>query len=104
MDTPMVVTYRMNRLTFAMARRLVQVEHVALVNLVAGRRVVPERIQDQATPESLSDALLPFLDESSEARQRVIAELAGVRAALQPPDRGGFVADRVAGLAAEILS
>jgi lipid-A-disaccharide synthase len=43
--TPLVVTYRVHPLTFFMARRLVEVPHVGLVNLVAGERVAPELLQ-----------------------------------------------------------
>src|SRR5690606_4340 len=99
--TPMVVTYRMHPLTFAIARRLVRVDHVALANLVAGRRVVPELIQDEATPASLAAAVLPLLDDGSDARERAIAGLREVRQALQAD---GQPAERVADLAAELLA
>src|SRR5690606_15311513 len=98
--TPMVVTYRMHPLTFAIARRVVRVDHVALANLVAGERVVPELIQDEATPQTLAEAVLPLLDEGSEARARVCAGLSEVRRALQGD---GEPAERVADLVAELL-
>ncbi|MCI0433034.1 MAG: lipid-A-disaccharide synthase [Gemmatimonadetes bacterium] len=102
--TPMVVTYRMNPLTFALARRVVRVEHVGLVNLVAGMRAVPEVLQDDATPVRLASQLLPFLDADNAQRVQVVERLARVRAALQPPGNAGSVAGRVADLAAEILA
>jgi lipid-A-disaccharide synthase len=100
--TPMVVTYRTSALTFALARRLVRVDHVALVNLVAGERLVPEILQAEATPQALADPLLALLDEGP-ARTRVLDGLTRVRRSLQAPDASGSVADRVAGLAAELL-
>ena len=54
LGVPMVVGYRLHRLTFAIARRLVRVPHVSLVNLVAGREVVPELVQEHFTPEELA--------------------------------------------------
>jgi lipid-A-disaccharide synthase len=99
---PMVVTYQMHPLTFRLARRLVDVPHIALVNLVAAERVVPELIQDQASPEALVDALLPLL-ENSAARERMRAALARVREKLAGPADGRSAVERVAGLAAELI-
>ncbi|MFN3579992.1 MAG: lipid-A-disaccharide synthase, partial [Pseudomonas sp.] len=55
---PMVVAYRMAGLTFKILKRLVKVGHVSLPNLLAGREVVPEFLQDAATPEAMGQALL----------------------------------------------
>jgi lipid-A-disaccharide synthase len=69
---PHVVAYRLNPITAAIAKRLVQVPHASLVNLLAEREVVPERIQGPCTPESLAEALLrPMLDPAVAAAQRV---------------------------------
>jgi lipid-A-disaccharide synthase len=62
---PMVVTYRLSPLTFALARRLVRVRRVALPNLLAGRDLVPELIQDDARPERLGAAVLRYLEDPS---------------------------------------
>jgi lipid-A-disaccharide synthase len=101
--TPLVVTYRVHPLTFFMARRLVRVPHVGLVNLVAGERLAPELLQSDATPERLAAALLPLLDLESAERARAIEGLRRVRAALAPPVPGVDAADRVADLAAELI-
>lgn len=98
--TPFVVAYRMNGLTYSMAKRLVRVPHIALANLVADRRVVPEFVQDEATPENLARALLPLLEEKGPARRAMIAELAAVQGAL---GRGG-AGERVAEIAVELLA
>jgi lipid-A-disaccharide synthase len=100
--TPMVIAYRMHPLTYRLARRLVEVEHIGLVNLVAGERIAPELIQDAATPESLARALLPLLATGSPERRRALEALAGVRDRLRAADGGGAAA-RVAELAGELI-
>ncbi|HET9985274.1 MAG TPA: lipid-A-disaccharide synthase [Longimicrobiales bacterium] len=102
--TPMVIAYRTSRSTYALARRLVRVEHIGLVNLVAGRRLMPELVQDAATPAALAAALSPLLAEGSPERANALAGLACVRAALASPDAAGrSAAERVAALAAELI-
>ena len=55
LDTPHVVVYKTSRLTYALAKRLAQVAHIGLPNLLAGREVVPELIQDRFTATQLLD-------------------------------------------------
>lgn len=103
-QVPFVVAYRTHPLTFWLAERLVEVEHVALANLVAGRRVVPELLQKEATAEALADAVAPLLDESSAERTRMVQGLARVREGLESAgSREGGTADRVATLAAGLM-
>lgn len=64
---PMVVAYRMASLTFKILKRLVKVGHVSLPNLLAGREVVPEFLQDAATPAAMGQALLERLGPTPEA-------------------------------------
>lgn len=98
---PMVIAYRTHPATFWLARRLVDVEHVGLANLVAGRRVAPELLQDEMTPRALADHLLPLVDEGP-ARQAAVTGLRSVREALGAAGPG-TAAERVVELAAEIL-
>lgn len=97
---PMVVSHRVSPLTYRIARRLVRVDHIALVNLVAGRRIVPELVQDEATPEGLAEALLPLLEPGSD-RRRAREALAGVRDRLGTPGAARRVADHALSLLEE---
>lgn len=55
---PMVIAYRISTLTWMIVKRMLRVAHVGLPNILAGRAIVPELLQREATPEKLSEALL----------------------------------------------
>ncbi len=61
---PMVVSYRLGRVSYALVRRLLRTPYVALPNILAGRELVPELLQDRATPAALAAALLRELDKA----------------------------------------
>ena len=113
--TPMVVAYRVHPLTYRIARRLVRVPHIAMVNLLAGRGIVPEFVQDAVRPDRMAEALAPLLDPDSEVRRSMLEALGGVRRALAggegseegtagTPARGRTASQRVAELAGELLA
>jgi lipid-A-disaccharide synthase len=81
---PQVVCYRGNALSFQIARRLVKVPFISLVNLVAGKEVVRELIQHQLTPQAVADALLPFLTPGPE-RARIAEDYQMLREKLGGP-------------------
>ena len=62
---PMVVAYKVAPMTYRILKRLVKSPYISLPNLLAGRLLVPELIQDAATPEALAATLLPLLDDGS---------------------------------------
>jgi lipid-A-disaccharide synthase len=77
LGTPMVTFYRVNNLSWWMGKALVRVPFYSMVNLVAGRRIVPELIQDQMTAEGLAREALALL-ESEAAREGMRQDLAEV--------------------------
>lgn len=99
--TPMVIAYRMHPLTFLIAERLVEVDHIGLVNLIAGSRVAPEFVQNDATPAALAEALIPLVKDGP-VRDTAIAKLSEVRAMLAPHDARS-AAEHVADLAEALI-
>ena len=92
---PHVVAYRTHPLTYFAARRLVKIPSIGLVNVVAGREVAREFIQDALVPHDVAAALGPLLDHASAERARMVTDLAEVRRRLGEPG----AARRVAALA-----
>lgn len=97
--TPHVIAYRTSAFTWAAARRLVEVDHVGLPNLVMGRRIVPEFLQDDLEPSGVVPVLLDLLAEGSAQRTGQIDELKRVREILGGPG----ASRRVAEIAAELI-
>ncbi len=90
--TPFVMVYRLAGLTWTLGRHLVKLPHYGMVNLVAGRRVVPELIQEGFTAESVEREVLRLLPEG-EPRSQMLAALAEVRLKLRGEiDDGGRTA------------
>src|SRR5687768_8379040 len=98
-DCPLIVAYRTGRISYALAKRLVKVSHIGLVNVVAGREVAREFIQDDIVPERMADALSDLLRKESPRRAEVLGGLAEVRAKLGSPG----AADRVARMASDLV-
>jgi lipid-A-disaccharide synthase len=85
---PFVVVYRVSRITYAVAQRVIRVAHVGMVNLIAGRRIVPELIQHDFTASKVAEQLRPLL-ENEEARATMQSELRSVGTALKVGSDGG---------------
>jgi lipid-A-disaccharide synthase len=97
MDAPMIVVYRLAPLTAAIAKLLVRTPMFAMVNLIAGKRVVPELVQKDFTAERLAGAAIHLLD-SPEARAEMRRGLAEVREKLGPPGAVERAADIIANM------
>lgn len=68
---PMVVLYRVAPLTYWMAKRIVDIDHIAMVNILAGRRIVPEFIQHEARPETILPIALELIEDSPRRKQMI---------------------------------
>jgi lipid-A-disaccharide synthase len=79
---PMVITYRMPRLSWWIMNRRAYLPHAGMPNILAGERIVPELLQDDATPEKLADALLNLLSDQG-ARERLDERFERIRTSLR---------------------
>ncbi len=91
MRCPMIVVYRVSWPTYWMGRMLIRVDHIGMVNIVAGGRLCPEFIQHRAVPEEMAQAMLPLLSDTPR-RLEMVAGLQRVSDALG----GGGAAERAA--------
>ncbi|MEE9321011.1 MAG: lipid-A-disaccharide synthase [Granulosicoccus sp.] len=96
--TPMVVMYVINPINHALMKRMIRIDDIALVNIVAGKRIVPEFIQQAADPQAMADALIPLLHDT-DTMQRMREELAIVKARMGE----GGASQRVAKLIVRVL-
>lgn len=99
MDCPMVVVYKTSPITYWVGRMVIRVNHIGMVNIVAGRTLCPEYIQGDATPEKIASGVEPLLDEAPE-RAAMVAGLEQVRQSLGEGDS----AERAAAIVLEELS
>ncbi len=95
---PFIVAYRLSVASYAVAKRFVKVPHVAMANLIAGQRVVPELIQDDFTAEAVEAAMRALIEPTPERAAMQLA-LARVRLSLQQEQSAmDAVADHVISL------
>jgi lipid-A-disaccharide synthase len=97
LNTPMVVVYRVSPLTATLAKPLVRTPYFAMVNLIAEKRVAPELVQDDFTPQAVADETLRLLQDPN-ARNAQRAGLADVRTRLGPPGAVERAADQIVSL------
>jgi lipid-A-disaccharide synthase len=67
--TPMVIIYKVSPISYWLGRALIRVDHIGLINLIAGRRLVPELIQDQATAANITDQVFSLLVDTERLAQ-----------------------------------
>lgn len=92
---PMVIMYRVSALTFAIARRLVRVDHIGMPNIILGRRVFPELLQEEVTCDKLVEAVHDITNRKEEVQQALLH----LREALGEPG----AAERGARIALELM-
>jgi len=92
--TPMVVAYKLSSPSYYVARMLVRIDHISLVNILAGGSLVPEFIQRQARPEAIAQAVKQILTEP-EMRHRIVAGLGEVYRRLGKPGASRRAAERI---------
>lgn len=97
--TPMAIIYKMAPVSYGIAKLLVDVPHVGLPNIVAGRRVVPELIQDKANPENISREIIDILLEE-EKRAAILKGFEEIKASLG----SGGAADKAASAIYEVIN
>jgi len=102
MGTPFVMVYRVSPLTYLLGRPRVKVQHFAMVNLIAGREVVPELVQRDFTAEKVVAKLREILPEGA-ARTQMIEGLARVKAQLHGPNHEVHPADAAADVILSLL-
>lgn len=92
---PMIILYKVTPLNYWIARRVVDIEHIGIVNILAGRRIAPEFIQDAAEPSAILPAALELIGDTP-ARAAMLHDFSSLRSCLGTPG----ASDRAA---AEIL-
>jgi lipid-A-disaccharide synthase len=95
--TPMVIVYRVSPISYHVGRLLIRVKHIGLINLIAGREVVPELIQHDASAEKISDLLWHLLSDRQRL-ERMRQELAVLRKRFGGPGASQRVAQIALGL------
>jgi len=92
--TPMVVVYKTSWLTYLIGRLLVRIKNIGLVNIVAGKRVVPELLQDKVNPQRLAREAAKILNDDSR-REEIRRELTVVRERLGTPGASARVVETI---------
>lgn len=98
METPMIIIYRVSRLSYLLGRMFIQVKNIGLVNIIAGRTIVPELIQANASPGRIAACAADLL-ENSKARKAMKKDLSRIRELLGSPG----AAERAAALVTALL-
>jgi lipid-A-disaccharide synthase len=95
---PMVIVYKVSPVSYYIGKKVITVEHIGLANLIAGRTIVPELIQDEANPERIASEVINILNDRDRL-DKMKADLTKIREALGRPG----AAERAARLACGML-
>jgi lipid-A-disaccharide synthase len=101
METPFVMVYRVTPLTYLLGRSTVKVPHFAMVNLIAGERVVPELVQQEFTAERVAAEMNRIIPDGSD-REKMLKGLPQVRRLLRCGGTNMPPADKAAGVVIEM--
>jgi len=96
--TPMLIIYKVSAISYWLGKIMIKVNNIGLVNLIAGKEIVPELVQSKASPENIADTALNMLNDAS-GLERLRSELLGVRESLGGPG----ASERVAEIALSML-
>jgi lipid-A-disaccharide synthase len=96
---PMVIVYKVSPVSYYIGKKIIRVGHIGLANLIAGKTIVPELIQDEANPERIATEVINILNDRNRM-DKMKAELTGIREALGQPG----AAERAARLACSMLT
>jgi lipid-A-disaccharide synthase len=103
METPFVMVYRVSPVTYLLGRSTVKVPHFAMVNLIAGERVVPELVQQEFTAERVAAEMNRIIPDGSD-REKMVEKLRKVRSQMRSGSGNRHPADRAADAVLELLS
>ncbi len=97
MQRPFAVVYRVSLFSYLVGRAMVRVAHIALVNLLLGRRLVPELLQGSMTPRRIAAEVRRFWNPGRD-RDQILSGLAELRAKLGPGGAASRAADAIVSL------
>ncbi|MBN2254561.1 MAG: lipid-A-disaccharide synthase [Deltaproteobacteria bacterium] len=99
LETPMIIIYKVSPFSYYMGRRIIRVDHIGMVNIIAGKRIVPEFIQGDAHADNMADEVYDLLTNDGR-RERMKQDLKEIRTKLGSPG----AAEKTARFAYELIS
>ncbi|HVO65851.1 MAG TPA: lipid-A-disaccharide synthase [Syntrophales bacterium] len=99
METPMVIIYKVSAPSYYVGKMVINIDHIGLVNIIAGKTVVPELIQDDANPEKIAATVMDIISDNKRMTD-IKTELSKIRDMLGSPG----AAERTARLAYEMIN
>ena len=95
---PMVIVYKVSPLSYWLGKRLIKVKHIGIVNLIVQKELLPELIQDNASPRTIAETVIAMINDQDRLR-RIEKELSSIRDLLG----GAGASDRVARIALDLI-